>query len=1006
MKLIGNNVDGILKKLESLENLIVNEKPAVIFLQETQVKRSGRIKTPSSKFYTWYELNRTKDAPKGERGGGVAIGVQNALQPSWVSEGDNDSETITVEIWIQGFPVRLICGYGPQLYDGTTRKDKFWKYLDTEVKSAKENGAGVILQMDGNLWAGKNIIKDDPKTQNENGKRFENFLKMNTHLTVVNALEICEGTFTRIKHTKRGDQRTIIDFFVVCDQILPLLTKMTIDEKGENIMTRYQGKVVKSDHRLLKMEVDLVFHNETKHRRVEVFNLKNKECQTKFQQLGSKDQRFSKCFNSDEESIHIQFKRWKCIFNKAIYACFKKIRVDNRLEKETSPMDKLMNEKKKIMMQPQLKVEDLRKIDEIEKKISQDIEEREFEKIKRVLGDLETKQGKVDSTNIWKEMSKAYPKKTKLLPAGVKNVQGKVITNPDEKKKVILDHFEHRMRKRPLKDEVKEETLQNKELFAKRLRDSKKKKSDPFEMDELEIVLNDLKTGKSRDPDNYIRELFRDGVIGTDLKLSILIMMNKMKSQIAIPDALKHANITMLHKKKCKLDLNNWRGVFVSSVLRLILMKLLHERTYPKVNESMTDAQIGARRNKSVRNHLFVLNSIISDVMSNSKKEPIDLHIMDYTQMFDAEDLETALNAYYEAGVDDDLFALIYEANESNTFSVKTPNGLTEERKIKNKIMQGDVLSPLMSSNMVDVNICKKALVTGNVYKYKNKVIIPPLAMQDDTLGISYCGLKSKQMNDFLNEETNKMQLQYGSEKCVKMHISKKRDKTKCPQLNIDSWKDKLKKNIDGKEVLEDEYKGKEIMENVTEKKYLGNIISSNMKNQMNIKDRTNKAVGNVNKIISGLNERPYGRYTYRAAKIMREAMVIGPMLNNSETWININKEDINNLGKPDAMLQRQLLTKWGNPCKVFMSLELGLIPVKFVIMGNCLKYLKTILNESMDSMIRQVYEAQKEDSRKGDFVNLLTKDKKELNIDLNEDDIKVKGKEEWKIFIKFSKVL
>ena len=37
--------------------------------------------------------------------------------------------------------------------------------------------------------------------------------------------------------------------------------------------------------------------------------------------------------------------------------------------------------------------------------------------------------------------------------------------------------------------------------------------------------------------------------------------------------------------------------------------------------------------------------------------------------------------------------------------------------------MQGDVLSPLVSSNMVDKHIGKKALETGNVYLYKNKVI-------------------------------------------------------------------------------------------------------------------------------------------------------------------------------------------------------------------------------------------------------------------------------------------
>ena len=49
-------------------------------------------------------------------------------------------------------------------------------------------------------------------------------------------------------------------------------------------------------------------------------------------------------------------------------------------------------------------------------------------------------------------------------------------------------------------------------------------------------------------------------------------------------------------------------------------MKLIYERTYQIVSSSMTDAQIGARKNKSVRNHLFILNSIISDVNSSKNK--------------------------------------------------------------------------------------------------------------------------------------------------------------------------------------------------------------------------------------------------------------------------------------------------------------------------------------------------------------------------------------------------
>ena len=99
----------------------------------------------------------------------------NVLQPSWISEGDNEAEAITVEIWVEGFPIRLVCGYGPQEYDKRDRKDKFWSYLSSEVVKATQNGAAFVLELDGNLWAGKSIIKDDPREQNQKGKLFRSF---------------------------------------------------------------------------------------------------------------------------------------------------------------------------------------------------------------------------------------------------------------------------------------------------------------------------------------------------------------------------------------------------------------------------------------------------------------------------------------------------------------------------------------------------------------------------------------------------------------------------------------------------------------------------------------------------------------------------------------------------------------------------------------------------------------------------------------------------------------
>ena len=86
------------------------------------------------------------------------------------------------------------------------------------------------------------------------------------------------------------------------------------------------------------------------------------------------------------------------------------------------------------------------RVEEIENDISSECENKELEKLEKVMNEIETNR-----TNIWREMMKAYPNKTKPIPTGVKNLKGKVVTNPEERKQVTLDHFDHRMRKRPVK---------------------------------------------------------------------------------------------------------------------------------------------------------------------------------------------------------------------------------------------------------------------------------------------------------------------------------------------------------------------------------------------------------------------------------------------------------------------------------------------------------------------------------------------------------------------------
>ena len=85
--------------------------------------------------------------------------------------------------------------------------------------------------MDANARAGASLLKHDMIPQNNNGKRLCDFLKRHPNVSVVDAMDICEGTVTRIRETVKSVEKSSIDFYIVNDMLKPFITNITIDTK-------------------------------------------------------------------------------------------------------------------------------------------------------------------------------------------------------------------------------------------------------------------------------------------------------------------------------------------------------------------------------------------------------------------------------------------------------------------------------------------------------------------------------------------------------------------------------------------------------------------------------------------------------------------------------------------------------------------------------------------------------------------------------------------------------
>ena len=153
---------------------------------------------------------------------------------------------------------------------------------------------------------------------------------------------------------------------------------------------------------------------------------------------------------------------------------------------------------------------------------------------------------------------------------------------------------------------------------------------------------------------------------------------------------LELCNVTNLYKRKGDRKLfYSYRGILRAPVLSNILDKLLHNDEYEKIDENLTDGNVGSRKRRNVRDNLFVINSVMNEAKC-SKSEALDINVYDVEKCFDSMWLSESINDMYDAGMRDDKLCLLYHSNKNAKIVIKTSSGTTNSISISNKVMQGE----------------------------------------------------------------------------------------------------------------------------------------------------------------------------------------------------------------------------------------------------------------------------------------------------------------------------
>ena len=99
------------------------------------------------------------------------------------------------------------------------------------------------------------------------------------------------------------------------------------------------------------------------------------------------------------------------------------------------------------------------------------------------------------------------------------------------------------------------------------------------------------------------------------------------------------------------------------------------------------------------------------------------------------------------------------------------------------------------------------------------------------------------------------------------------------------------------------------------------------------------------------LTTMPGGKFHFEIAKINRNAYIISSMLSSSEIWYGVTKQELEKLEQVDEMFLRNLMECSYSVPKDLLYLELGVLPIRYIIQTRRLLNLNHVLQQEKESL-------------------------------------------------------
>ena len=402
--------------------------------------------------------------------------------------------------------------------------------------------------------------------------------------------------------------------------------------------------------------------------------------------------------------------------------------------------------------------------------------------------------------------------------------------------------------------------------------------------EELVGAVNNLKNGKAGGESGILPEMVKAGCQRDEFRALLLDLVHTVWREKRVPQEWANSVLVPVPKKGDLSSCDNWRGISLLDVVGKVVARILQDRLQHLAEEELPESQCGFRKERGCSDMIFAVRQLVEKSWEHRAK--LYFLFIDLRKAYDSVPRAAMWQALGKLGVPDTIIELIRSFHQGTQAKLRVNGALLDEIDVTNGLRQGCCMAPVL------FNLYACLLVERWTARIQ----------QSDGIGVQ---LRYKHDRKLFRrytrnaEETRLNELQFaddaallattrsGAEKALQEYSHVAAD------FGLTVSMPKTKLMVSGREATEVDKApirvGEEEVGNVSQFTYLGSVITSSGRVELDV----NRRVAQASKAFGALRKAVFGNKDLRVEtkRAVYQACILSVLLYGSECWTPLKRD-------------------------------------------------------------------------------------------------------------------